>query len=321
MPALLLISASGTAQRRILEEAASKLQKKGYSAAGRQEGGEWSSLLSDNLSGGLFDENRFIVVESAAALGPFPEKLSGMVDPDGSVSLILVYDTDTSQTAGKRMTPDKLIPKDVLAKCELLKGEEFPRWPRERQQWTSKLAGEFGVKLSSEGTAMIVELLDDPEEIRAQIKSLALLKRGAPVSADDVRQLCLDDGSRNLLRLLDGLCSGDFTGVIKSLRSMRRSGAKSGDLNGLFASLQNRMRLAWYAGTGRSAPIFAKALGARDYAWKMGREADRRYGHPALTEFMSELMRLQIDERSGSGSGWNGLETVLVKLMSRERAR
>ena len=54
MPALLLIAASGTAQRRLLEETAAELEKKGYVAAGKQEGGEWSSRLSDNMTGGLF---------------------------------------------------------------------------------------------------------------------------------------------------------------------------------------------------------------------------------------------------------------------------
>jgi hypothetical protein len=71
MPSLLLISASGTAQRRLLEETVADFEKKGHVISGRQEGGEWSPLLSDNLSGGLFDEKRLIVVESASLLGPF----------------------------------------------------------------------------------------------------------------------------------------------------------------------------------------------------------------------------------------------------------
>ena len=58
MPQLLLIAASGTAQRRLLEETAAALEKEGYTAAGKQEGGEWNSLLSDNMTGGLFDEKR-----------------------------------------------------------------------------------------------------------------------------------------------------------------------------------------------------------------------------------------------------------------------
>ena len=109
MPALLLIAASGTAQRRLLEETAAELEKKGYVAAGKQEGGEWSSLLSDNMTGGLFDESRFIIVESAPLLGPFPEKLSSMIDADSSVTLVLVYESEI------KSQPAKFIPKDVLA--------------------------------------------------------------------------------------------------------------------------------------------------------------------------------------------------------------
>ena len=65
MPQLLLIAASGTAQRRLLEETAAALEKEGYTAAGKQEGGEWNSLLSDNMTGGLFDEKRFVVASSS----------------------------------------------------------------------------------------------------------------------------------------------------------------------------------------------------------------------------------------------------------------
>ena len=42
MPSLLLISASGTAQRRLLEETVADFEKKGHVISGRQEGGEWS---------------------------------------------------------------------------------------------------------------------------------------------------------------------------------------------------------------------------------------------------------------------------------------
>ncbi|MEG1911967.1 MAG: hypothetical protein RRY12_03385 [Cloacibacillus sp.] len=311
MPALLLISASGTAQRRLLEETTSALEKKGYSAAGRQEGGEWNSLLSDNMTGGLFDEERYIVVESAPLLGAMPEKLSGMIEPEASVVIVLVYDGDAKNSAAK------FIPKPALAKCQMLKAAEFPRWPRERQAWTMALAKELHVALAPDGAAMIVELLEDPEEIRAQLKSLRLLKKGGAASAADVERLCLDDGSRNLLRLLDGLCTGDFVGVMKSLRSM----ARTDDLIPLLAPLHNRMRLAWYAGVGKEAPLFAQALGAKDYAWRMARQADQRYGHAALTKFITAIIRINIEERSGAGAGWHGLETAVIELLSAPPAR
>ena len=104
MPSLLLISASGTAQRRLLEETVADFEKKGHVISGRQEGGEWSPLLSDNLSGGLFDEKRLIVVESASLLGPFPENLDAMVEADSSVVILLIYESD----------PVKIFPPDTF---------------------------------------------------------------------------------------------------------------------------------------------------------------------------------------------------------------
>lgn len=307
MPSLLLIAASGTAQRRLLGESCADLEKKGYIAAGKQEGGEWNSLLADNMTSGLFDENRYVVVESAPLLGAFPEKLSFMVSPSASAVIVLVYESDP------KLQPSKFIPGDVLSQCRIVKGAEFPRWPRERQMWVARAAEELGVNIAPDGAAMIVELLEDPEEIRAQLKSLALLKKDAPVTASDVEDLCLDDGGRNMLRLLDGICEGDRVGALKSLRSI----AKSDDLIPALTPVHNRMRLAWYAGLGSESVSFAKAIGARDYAWRMAQQADRIYGHAAVTEFITELIRINIEERSSAGSGWYGLETAVIKLMEK----
>ena len=307
MPQLLLIAASGTAQRRLLEETAAALEKEGYTAAGKQEGGEWNSLLSDNMTGGLFDEKRFVVVESAFTMGPFPPKLASVVEQASDVILLLVYESDA------KAQPAKFIPKDVLAKCRVVKPAEFPRWPRERQAWVTRLAKELGVPLTAQGAAMIVELLDDPEEIRAQLKSLKLLKKNGAIDAADVRQMCLDDGSRNLLRLLDGLCAGDAAGVVKSLRAM----SSSADLIPSITPIHNRMRLAWYASLGNDGASIGRALGAKDYAWRMAQQAARRYGRAALTDFVAALLRISIEERSGRGAGWNGLETAVITLLAR----
>ena len=307
MPSLLLIAASGTAQRRLLEESCAELEKKGYTAAGTQEGGEWNSVLADNMTSGLFDENRYVVVESAPLLGEFPEKLSFMVTPAASAVIVLVYESDP------KLQPSKFIPQDVLSQCRIVKAEEFPRCPRERQIWVARAAEELGVNIAPDGAAMIVELLDDPEEIRAQLRSLALLKKNAPVTAADVEDLCMDDGSRNMIRLLDGICKGDSAAVFRSLRGI----SDTDDLIPALVPIHNRMRLAWYAGLGRSSAAFAKALGARDYAWRMACQADRIYGHAALTEFITELIRINIEERSSAGAGWHGLETAVIKLMEK----
>lgn len=306
MPKLRLIVASGTGQRRLLEETVKECEKKGYVQGGRQEGGEWSSLLADNLSGGLFDENRLIIVESAALLGPMPENCGAMVERESDTIILLVYDAD----------PSKLFPKEVFQKCEVLKAEEYPRWPRERQNWVSALAQKMNVTIDRDAVAMLVELLEDPEEIRGQLLSLSMLSRQGGVTKEDVEELCLDDGSRNLLKLLDSLCNGDGVTAVRSLREI----AKHGDLFPLLSALHNRMRLAAYAAAyPHNGAAFAKALGARDYAWRMAGQAARKYGPQALSDFVKGLILINVEEKSGRGAGWFSLELLILELTSPAR--
>lgn len=306
MPSLRLIVASGTAQRRLLEETIKEYEKKGCFLASRQEGGEWNSLLSDNMSGGLFDDSRLVVVESAVQMGPMPKGLASMAEKDSPVIIVLVYDSD----------PSKLIPKEVMEKTITLKPEEFPRWPRERQAWVMNLAKKMNVNIEREAAAMIVELLEDPEEIRGQLVSLSMLRKGGMLTRLDVETMCMDDGSRNLLRLLDGLCTGNTRDVMKSFRSI----SGNGELIPLVSALHNRMRLAWHASANPgNGAMFAKAFGARDYAWKMACGASSIYGAEPLSDFVTGLIRINIDEKSGRGSGWQGLETLIITLLSSRR--
>lgn len=303
MPALRLIVASGTAQRRVLEKTVAAFEKDGYALSGRQEGGEWVSLLSENMSAGIFNENRLVVVDSAALLGPLPENLSDMVMTDASTIVLLVYDVE----------PTKLIPKEIFKKCVIIRAEEFPRWPRERQAWVANVAEEMGLIVDRDAVALIVELLDDPEEIRAQLVSLSLYKKNTPVKAVDVEELCLDDGSGALFKLLDALCTGQATEAIKNLRAI--SGGR--DLFPLVTALHNRMRLALYAAQyQRDGALFARALGARDYAWRQAGNAARRYGANALLNFVVGLIKLNMEEKSGRGSGWFGLELLMLELLA-----
>lgn len=304
MPSLLLIAASGTAQRRLLEETVAGFEKKGYVVSGRQEGGEWSPLLSDNLSGGLFDANRVVIVDSAPLLGPFPESLGPLIEVDSPVTIILVYDSE----------PVKLFPEKTFKRCRILKAASFPRWPNERMKWTLDLAKEMEIKIDREATALIVELTEDPEEIRRELSSLSLLKRSGTINAADVENMCLDDGARNLLKLLDGLCEGDYMKTLKSLHSI----SKNGELIPLVSAVHNRMRLAWYASIHpKERALFAQSLEAKNYAWSMAGNAAGRYGRESISKFVLGLIKININEKSGTGSGWTGLETLVIELMSR----
>lgn len=304
MPALCLIVASGTSQRRLLEETVSEFRKKGYILSSSQEGGEWSSVLSDNMSVGLFDEKKLVVVDSALLMGAMSEKLSPMIDTESSVIILLVYDSD----------PSKLIPKEVLKKCTVLKPAEIPRWPQERQIWVANLAKTMDVNINRDGISLMVELLEDPEEIRKQLVSLSLLKKQGRVTVEDVESLCFDDGNKNLLSLLDGLCKGEKISSLKSLHAI----SKKGDLIPLISALHNRMRLAWYAASNpRKEAMFAKALGARNYAWRMALMASKRYGSKDIADFVIGLIRLNIEEKSGTSAGWSSLETLVISLLTK----
>lgn len=307
MPELRLVVASGTSQRRLLEETTKELEKNGYVMSARQEGGEWQPLLADNMSGGLFDENRYIVIEDAESLGALPEQFSVMVQKDSSVVIVLVYESE----------PTKLIPKEILKDCKILKPAAYPRWPRERQQWVSNLARSMNVNLANDAAALIVELVEDPEEIRGQLITLSALKGNKIVSIDDVEGFCLDDGSKDLLRLLDGICNGDYVAAMKSLAAMKKT-AQSGDLIKLTSALHNRFRLALY---GAVAPKFANnfknALGARDYAWRLAQNAARHFGAAAIFRFVLGIIKLNIGEKSGTSNGWHELEFLVAELFGK----
>jgi DNA polymerase-3 subunit delta len=224
------------------------------------------------------------------------------VEPDSQVVLLLVYDSD----------PAKFFPPQTLKKCKIIKAPPFPRWPRERIMWTTDLAKDMKIKIDRDAVALIIELTEDPEEIRRQLSSLSMLKKGGTVKASDVENMCLDDGTRNLLKLLDGLCSGDHIKTLKSLNAI----SKNGDLIPLVSAIHNRMRLAWYASMHPSkGSLFAESLGAKNYAWKMAGNAARKYSAGSISKFVLGLIKINIDEKSGTGSGWIGLETLVIELM------
>lgn len=178
--------------------------------------------------------------------------------------------------------------------------------------WTTDLAKDMKIKIDRDAVALIIELTEDPEEIRRQLSSLSMLKKGGTVKASDVENMCLDDGTRNLLKLLDGLCSGDHIKTLKSLNAI----SKNGDLIPLVSAIHNRMRLAWYASMHPSkGSLFAESLGAKNYAWKMAGNAARKYSAGSISKFVLGLIKINIDEKSGTGSGWIGLETLVIELM------
>lgn len=304
MPQLVILTATGTAQRQLLQETLDDLRQKGYPLEARQEGGEWLSLLSENLGGGLFSSRRAVLVEEASKLGPFPPQAERMLEEQSScVVLVLVYEGDH----------EKFFPRALLPRISVKRATEVPRFGTSRMRWIVETGQSLGVRLTEEAVSFLAESLEDPEEIRAQIVKLAVaFGDKESVSLKEVRRLCLDDGSRNLLRLLDGLCRGETPLVLAALEDLR----KKADLFPILTALHNRMRLAWYLALfSKESKEVLKVMGARPYAATQARKAVGLYGKEALSRFVIGLIGINIREKKGLGNGWSALTVLLMRLL------
>jgi DNA polymerase-3 subunit delta len=303
-----VIGAAGTSQRRLLSETLRGLQAEGFSPSGRPEEADWQELFSSLRTGGLFAAKRLFVVENALRLGPFPEELLPYVEGEGSESaLVLVFDGDYRKNLGK----------ELLGKAVVVKAPAVPPWGARRVAWVRKAARDEGVDLDGAAAALLAEWIDDAEEIRAQLPKLALAARGGPVDVGLVEALCLDEGGKSLLRLLDGLCRGREVDVLAALRILQEEPS----ILPVVTALHNRLRLALYQALlppGEARRILA-ALKARDYATRVAGEAARRYGPEALKKAVAGLIALNAAEKLGRGRGWNGLTLLLLELLGAGR--
>jgi DNA polymerase-3 subunit delta len=173
-----------------------------------------------------------------------------------------------------------------------------------------------GIGVSREAVAILKELFEDTGELASEARKVACacaLGHRREISVADVEKLCLSDGNRNLLKLLDGLCAGR---VQESLASLGEMGGRS-ELLPLLSALHNRFRLAMYFAMfpGERAD-FAKMLDARDYASRNAEAAARKYGAGKLGAFVNGLIRIASSERVGQGSSWRDLSLLVIGLLS-----
>ena len=176
MPHLRVIASGGASARRLVAEELEALSKKGRAFAGTHEGGEWPALIAAGRSAGLFDDKRVSVVESAELLGPFPDELLPYLEgDDASEVLLLVFEKE----------PGKTFSPAAKKKIVQIKGESVPFWSAQRKKWLLDLAGKEGVALSDDAAALLVELLEDPEECAPNCS--LVLPRTGPVDAGMVK--------------------------------------------------------------------------------------------------------------------------------------
>ena len=309
MPNFYIISASGTTQRQMLETVLEELNKKGYTEGTRQEGGEWSEIISDSLSGGLFDDKRYILVESATLLGELPEKYEKFVStsPDESVAIILVYGDDA------KATHTKFFSKEILKSCNISKPAPFPVWANERVVWVLNRSRELGINMARDGAQAIVDSLDSPEEIAAVLQNFRGFDK--PITQQLVSDLVLDDGSKNSLRLIDSLCMGQVTTCMKAFHALAKDDSQATMIQTL-AMLENRLRLCLLAKEPDNQ-VYARAVEAKkNYAWKMARACAAKYSAQSILKYLSRIIAISVTEKSGTGGGWQGFELATAEFLA-----
>ena len=307
MPHLHVISGSGAAVRRLLAEETAKLLRGGCDDINSVEPRDWCTLLSENSGRGLWSDKTAVIVEEAERLGPLPARLAPMLEgPCADNVILLVCKSDGPS----------IIPKELAGRCTVSKVTQPPPWSRERDEIIYAEAKKFGVSVSRQAVSMLKEMFEDIGELAAEagmVARVCSLKGAREITPADVGETCLSDGSRNLLKLLDGLCAGNHAHCMASLEELS---ARS-ELQPLIAALHNRFRLAMYLAVFRDDRAgVIRAFGARDYAAKQAETAVRLYGAERLSEFVTGLIRITSNDRSGRGADWRDLSLLVLDLLS-----
>lgn len=307
MPHLHILAAGGNAQRRLLDSTIADYTAKGYEDVRKQEGGDWLVLLSENRGGGLFDEKSLIIVEDAEKMGPLPDSLSDLLDPPGAECVVLLLAKSESSS---------VIPKSLIAKCTLSKAADPSPWSRDRDDAVLKSAKKYGVSVSKDAVSLMKELFEDMGELESESEKLAnycSMTGQKSVTQPLVETFCMSDGSKNLLKLLDGLCGCKRNETIHCLAAMQAGS----ELLPLLSALHNRLRVAFhYAANPDARAQFSKAFGVRDYAARQADNAAKLYGKEALLRFTIGLICINANEKSGRGAGWRDLNMLVIDLLS-----
>jgi DNA polymerase-3 subunit delta len=307
MPHLHVISGPGAAIRRLLADVTDKLASRGYTETRREEACEWGSLLSENRGRGLWDDRSVVIVEDAEKLGPMPKQLASMLEgPDADTHILLVCKSEGPS----------LISKEHAGLCTFAKASTPPPWSRERDGIILSEAKKQGARVAPDALSLLKELFEDTGELAAETSKVAgvcLLRKRSEISAADVEELCLSDGNRNLLKLLDGLCAKSET---ESLAILDDMGGRS-ELLPLLSALHNRFRLAMYfALFPRERAGITRAFGTKDYASRQADSAVRKYGAEKLKNFVAGIIRITSNERIGQGASWRDLSLLVIDLLN-----
>jgi len=307
MARILVIDARGPSQRRLLEETVAEYGERGFAYDSRLEGITWVDLLADGRSKGLFEAKRLVVVEAAETMGSLQEHLVPLVETgEGAGTVcVLLYDED----------PSRYFPKEFFRKLEVRRAEKIPPWTDARVSWMQKRLSGTRTPWSREAMQLLAEWIDDPEELPGEMAKLEKAAGAEGVTENLVRKLCLDEGGRLLLRLLDGLCHERFDEVLSSLSGMREREEPLKVISALHKRMRFSMYFARYGGKGRESLL--KALGARPYQMKQAEAGASRYSQDGLSRFVQDMIRASYLAKTTNIDIWNEIELAVLRL-SRE---
>lgn len=305
MTKFIVITGSGSAQRGLLAGCMEELRGKGFETFERFSGETWQDLVDVLQTGGLFEDRRAVVVESADQLGPAPEGLfTESPGNDPAVVCILVWEKD----AHKGLTA---LPKGSF---EIRKPEKVPFWIEGRIQWLDKEARSRKIKMTRGAVQLLAEWVEEPEVLLAELQKLGIAAEGAEVDEALVEALVVDEGGKQMLALLDGLCRGEASTVIQALSSLRR---REEPLK-IISALHKRMRIAMYLS--RVTPALGQtldsALEVKPYQGKMAKRAAAVFPKRAVRDFVLSMARESAAIKSGLGRGWDGIELEILRLLS-----
>lgn len=304
MPRLLVISQGGAGGRRLLDETVESLVTGGYSRGTVQEGGEWTALIAAGRSAGLFSTRQVTVVEEAELLGTFPEELAPFLEGDGADEVfVLLYGGDTR----------KYFPTSCREAVTFIKGEDVPFWPSKRRAWLVQFAAGKGIALRGSAAGLLVDMIEDPEELRSRAEDLGSYAAGRPVTEEMVKLLAFDEGHSRVLRFLDAFCGARMVEALALLDHLK----KEPSILPLLTALYNRIRPAVYSScfSRRDAQEVTALLKVRDYAGRMAAEAGKNYPSTALKALALSLAALSWKEKTAVAEGWYGFETALLQCM------
>ena len=304
MPRLLVIAQGGAGGRRLLDETVEGLVTAGYSRGTVQEGGEWTALIAAGRSAGLFSTRQVTVVEEAELLGAFPEDLVPFLEGEGADEVfVLLYGGDTR----------KYYPAPCRERITFIKGEDVPFWPSKRRAWLAQFAAGKGIALQGAAAALLVDMIEDPEELRSRVEDLGAYAAGGSVTEEMVKLLAFDEGHSRVLRFLDAFCGARAAEVLSLLDHLKREPS----VLPLLTALYNRIRPAVYAScfSKRDVQKVAALLKVRDYAGRMAAEAGKNYSPAALKALALNLAALSWKEKTAVAEGWYGFEAALLQCL------